>query len=373
MVYVVGKKDKPVVAALDFNGTPVWQKAFDISDDIVSWNSVIALSDGGIAVSRSCRILRFSSVGAVTWEMSKWQAAGQCDFSHIVAVKGGYIISGIGGNGAMVKIDGSGNPIWSVGSGIQQIRSMSQFADDSVVVVGRNDYSDGTTTGEISVLSPMGAVLFKKTIAKGILTVYYAVATSPDRSFVAVGGVKYAKDTFEPQLARFGPWGIHTCASAGLCAALTPASCTDGNACTYDTCDPLTGCVSLSVPNYCNDQNPCTTDSCAPKTGCINTPVADQTPCTDSNSCTSPDKCLAGKCAAPPTDCDDKNPCTTDTCDPATGCAHAAKNSGPCDDLNPCTFGDACTAPGTCKPGVPLVDGSNCGGGKTCSAGVCGP
>ncbi|HOH29712.1 MAG TPA: hypothetical protein PLC40_08570, partial [Candidatus Hydrogenedentes bacterium] len=50
---------------------------------------------------------------------------------------------------------------------------------------------------------------------------------------------------------------------------LTEKNCDDSNACTEDSCDPLTGDCAHTAIN-CDDGNPCTTDSCDPATGCVN-------------------------------------------------------------------------------------------------------
>jgi len=57
----------------------------------------------------------------------------------------------------------------------------------------------------------------------------------------------------------------------------------------------------------------------------------------------------------------------TTKCTASGACAD--KPSVGCDDANPCTL-DTCTAAAGCKHGN-LADNSPCGGGKTCSAGVC--
>ena len=71
-----------------------------------------------------------------------------------------------------------------------------------------------------------------------------------------------------------------------------PPSCDDDNACTEESCDPVTGC--MSEPVDCDDDNACTEDFCDPVTGCQHIPIC----------------------------CDDNNACTIDTCDPVTGCRH---------------------------------------------------
>jgi hypothetical protein len=53
------------------------------------------------------------------------------------------------------------------------------------------------------------------------------------------------------------------CAS-GACVGGAPPNCNDNNACTDDSCDPNTGCVNSNNTDSCDDGNACTTnDACA--------------------------------------------------------------------------------------------------------------
>jgi hypothetical protein len=103
------------------------------------------------------------------------------------------------------------------------------------------------------------------------------------------------------------------------CQPGTPKSCPiDGNACTTDVCNFLTGAcgIPLSCPS---DGNPCTTDVCDSATGTCGILNAD--PCTDDDPCTVGDQCLAGTCQpGPTTQCpDDGDSCTIDICNPTDG------------------------------------------------------
>jgi hypothetical protein len=146
--------------------------------------------------------------------------------------------------------------------------------------------------------------------------------------------------------------------SAPATGCVTNADCNDNNACNgIETC--VTGtCVAGTALN-CDDGNVCTTDSCVPASGCAH--ANNTVSCTDGNACTTADTCAGGVCvggAAP--NCDDSNPCTNDSCVPASGCAHA-NNTAACSDGNLCTTGDVC-AGGTCS-GAPV----SCPVGETCS------
>ncbi len=212
--------------------------------------------------------------------------------------------------------------------------------------------------------------------------------------------------------------------TGGACTHLGNALvCDDGNPCTTDACDGTSGCVHTNNTEPCSDGSvctvedacaggackggasvqcadgdPCTDDGCDPVTGC--TFSTNSAPCSDNNACTSQDLCVGGVCMpGPATSCNDDNLCTTDACDPTAGCVHPA-NTLPCDDGNACTIGDACTLT-TCSPGSAAVcaddnpctddscapasgcvftnnsaacsDNNNCTQGDACKNGVCTP
>ena len=161
----------------------------------------------------------------------------------------------------------------------------------------------------------------------------------------------------------------------GKCAAGAALDCDDKNTCTTDACDSSTGkcthaphtgscddgnvCTEADACKQgtcsgtgkdCGDGNACTTNSCDPLTGC--TFALNSAPCDDGSKCTTFDKCAKGKCAGvavDAADCDDNNACTTDACDLAVGCTSVG-NDKDCDDGNSCTVGDQCAA-GTCAAG----------------------
>ncbi len=158
----------------------------------------------------------------------------------------------------------------------------------------------------------------------------------------------------------------------GQCAA-GPAFCDDGNPCTEDRCDPLTGCYS--EPVGCADEDPCTIDGCDVLVGGCTHGKND---CEDGNLCTEGvcqagvgcvyglldcgdgDLCTADGCSPvsgclhPPLSCDDGITCTLDACDPKSGCTHVApegalccESVADCEDQNVCTQ-HACVS-GACK------------------------
>ena len=175
----------------------------------------------------------------------------------------------------------------------------------------------------------------------------------------------------------------------GACLAGKAVGCDDGNPCSDDKCDAVTGCIHTDnlaacsdnnactsgdackggvctplASSACDDGNPCTSETCDPKGGCQS--AANSLPCSDNSVCTLGDACSGGKCAAGATaSCDDGNPCSDDSCDPKAGCGHKA-NTAPCSDGNGCTVGDSCDAK-VCEPG----SAKNCDDGNLCTLDAC--
>ena len=177
----------------------------------------------------------------------------------------------------------------------------------------------------------------------------------------------------------------------GVCTGGAPVNCNDGNPCTDDGCDSLSGCVHTNNNSPCNDENVCTTqdlcleglctggpalecddgnvctdEQCDSAVGCVQT--ANEDPCEDGSACTENDLCVQGKCMPGlPLVCNDGNVCTTDSCDSQAGCVFTL-NDVPCDDDNLCTTGDHCQL-GGCIGKSELV----CNDGNNCTDDACNP
>ena len=205
----------------------------------------------------------------------------------------------------------------------------------------------------------------------------------------------------------------------------SPVRCDDGDPCTEDSCDPASGCRTVTIPgapcddgepctvedacledgtcqgrpDACDDDNPCTDDSCTPGVGCLHRPIHGRA-CDDRSLCTLDDHCESGRCVGTLVDCRDGNPCTRDACDPDSGCIHPPADGVPCDDGNSCTDVDLCLG-GSCQgratacedgnpcsldsctqhsgcihrvlSGIPCEDGDACTVGDSCVQGRCIP
>jgi len=141
------------------------------------------------------------------------------------------------------------------------------------------------------------------------------------------------------------------CNGSGACVGGHPRTCVDDDACTTDSCDPSAGCVFAAVS--CDDGNECTTDGCDHVLGCWHAPRAG-TPCSDGDPCTGPDVCSeVAVCSGPAYVEDDQNPCTLDTCTPGVGMNHTPLARGAsCGDGDPANGDEVCDGQGHCLAGV---------------------
>ena len=153
---------------------------------------------------------------------------------------------------------------------------------------------------------------------------------------------------------------MDTCSAGGAGCSTTPNMVQfTASTSTVSGCTPGT-------PLICNDGNACTTDSCDPATGCATTPVA----CgDDGNLCNGPEACdpTTGQCASGPAlVCNDGLFCTDDSCVPATGCTTTPHN---CSDGLLCTS-DTCdeTTDGCVNTPVVCTPDSN-----LCTTEACNP
>ncbi|MFL5320045.1 MAG: tenascin-X [Myxococcaceae bacterium] len=97
---------------------------------------------------------------------------------------------------------------------------------------------------------------------------------------------------------------------AGRCVG-EARSCDDGNACTVDLCNPLSGCEHAEAPP-CPAAGSCTVGVCDPKLGCTSQQAQDGTVC-GTVTCDSAEVCIAGACVTrdPPDGfiCEQASPC----------------------------------------------------------------
>ncbi len=201
--------------------------------------------------------------------------------------------------------------------------------------------------------------------------------------------------------------GTETCSPDIGCLPGRPVECDDGDPCTIDSCDSVTGaCISTAVdadrdgftsclcspsPCDCDDHdvtvnpgmreqcrdlrdNDCNglidcddRDACGDDPRCGAPPCESHDDCDDGIFCNGTELCgRDGRCSsAPPISCDDSVDCTIDTCsDLLEGC-HSTPDDDRCADDERCDpvmgcVGSICTSDDDCDDGV------FCNGGETC-------
>jgi hypothetical protein len=140
--------------------------------------------------------------------------------------------------------------------------------------------------------------------------------------------------------------------TGGVCGG-TAFSCSDGLACTTDSCNG-NGCTftitagNCSIGGACyaagatNPGNQC--QQCTPSTGqAAWSDKANGTACGDGRSCTRNDVCTGGVCGGTAFSCSDGLACTTDSCN-GNGCTFTITAGN-------CAIGGACYAAGATNPG----------------------
>ena len=123
----------------------------------------------------------------------------------------------------------------------------------------------------------------------------------------------------------------------GTCVVLATTDCDDANPCTDDSCTVTQGCVSVNNSAPCDDEEFCTSNDVCSGGACTGGPATD---CDDGNICTN-DSCdsLSGCIHEDETYlCEAPSGCAAVSCDPVEGCQFTADDSlcevseeaGPC-------------------------------------------
>jgi len=153
--------------------------------------------------------------------------------------------------------------------------------------------------------------------------------------------------------------------------SLNPAGtvCDDNSACTIGESCAVGLCVGGTAPD-CSDGDICTDDICDSVTGCSNPPALDGTSCEDGDLCNGFDSCVTGICQHfAPLICDDALFCNgAEGCSPASGCF--AGTAPPTDDGVSCTD-DSCDETNDVVVNTPndllCTNGAFCDGDETCT------
>jgi hypothetical protein len=158
--------------------------------------------------------------------------------------------------------------------------------------------------------------------------------------------------------------GVEMCVN-GLCASGTPKDCADAFLCTDDSCDDTLGCVHTPKNSVCDDGDFCTgAETCSATAGCVPGTPPD---CSDGKACTA-DSCSTSEAACKHfpdnTLCSDNKFCNgVEVCDAVTGTCKPGTPVVCPDDGVACTVAQCDQAQNKC---VNVPDDSKCACGQTC-------
>jgi len=329
----IGKRDPTTGGAL-------WDKVYGgtATDRL---DALVALPDGtfaaagltasaGIAVSTGgdFLLLRVDKDGNELWK--KAYGGAQQDYAHaIVALSdGGFALVGYtfskGAGGSdywLVRTDAAGAPLWDKtfgGTGNEEAHGTAALPGDGLVLVGSTTSKGaGQMDGWVVRVDAAGGLAWDKTFGGTQLDAWYHVLGTDDGGLLTVGQ------------GGSGPYG------AG-----------DGWVVRTD------GLGNVQWERYAGGSKPDTLYVAAAKSGYGLVIAGSNASKTGeqqawlkrldffgNDTCGDPDICLGTGFGT----CDDSDPCTADGCAKGTGCKHTK-----------------------------LPDGAPCGGGKTCTGGVCG-
>lgn len=369
-----------------------------------------------------------------------WRAdVGAGEVSAIVLGGGAVYAAGrLGGSFAVVKLNAStGAEIWTTASGDLPgpgfARAIVRLANGDVVAAGERDGNDEPLFTTIRLTNATGGVVWEDSDPSVVQpAVAHGVARDANDGVVSVGTAAWnpgGPASFSVRAVHGADgalrWGTGILSDHAETRALTvvtdanddvviagqlgffgfPPSftvqklhgadgvdfprcgngtledgeqCDDDNTADGDCCSST--CQYEGLGSACEDDDEeCTTDECDGAGLCVHAAIGDGTLCDDDNACTSNEMCVATSCqdgdfAPPGFPCDaDDNGCTDDACNGDGGCI-PTPNTDPCDDFNACTTGDTCTA-GVCfgapQTATPCDDFNPCTTPDACQSGVC--
>jgi hypothetical protein len=192
------------VVKLDSGGNVQWTKTIGGSYYDIAY-SIVQSSDGGYIVAGGTEsfgagkadifVVKLDSSGNVVWAKTIGGSKGDRARSIIQSSDGGYVIVGgtesFGAGKAdisVVKLDSSGNVVWTKTIGDGGASSIIQSSDGGYVVVGSTrSFGAGYDDMYVVKMDSSGNVLWTKTIGGSYYDGAHLIIQGPDRGYVVVG------------------------------------------------------------------------------------------------------------------------------------------------------------------------------------------
>ena len=346
----------------DAAGKLLWNQTYGGAQSVEGAFSVSELADGGVALAGFgvvntsddyVWLVRTDADGELLWSQTYGGWKNDDAAAMIALADGGLALAGAtnsidlpGGQKSaggydmlLVRTDANGTLLWNQtygGSGNDEAFAVTALADGGLALAGFTNSSDlpggQTTAGDYDFwvvrTDAAGKLLWNKTFGGPFRDEAFGLTSLADGGLVLAG----TKESSDEPGGKQDCWLVRTDAGgnplwnrtyggSGYDAILAVAALSDGGLALAGTT------ASTDLPG-------------GPKVAglldgwLLRTDPWGHISCAEAGPCAS--KTLA--------DCDDAKPCTADLCDGKTGCTHTN-----------------------------LTNGSACGGGKSCTAGVCGP
>ena len=285
-------------------------------------HGISSLDDGGFLLTGDEAIaccghiqglaIRTSSSGAVIFSKT-FTLGDESDTLHAAAsFSDGFLLAGAGnGDGWLVRTDLSGNKLWQTtfGSGGNDYLSSFIVQSGGVLLGGWNFDQGGS--GYVIRADFSGNVMWSANYtANGPFAPGAVIAASSTNLWIG-GHVEGSGgyDSSDAWIRRADMFGNSTCSSSGNCGQKAFSFCSDGNACTADSCG---------------------------KGVCVNSVLASASRCDDGNACTMNEKCTGKSCGSgisTDLDGDGKGPisCGGNDCDDSSALVYPG-NMEICDD-----------------------------------------
>ncbi len=270
--------DDLLVGRWNASGAQQWVKNYGTAAKHDRGNAIAPLGDGYLVAGRTnakgagdadAWLLKLDKNGELVWD----KTIGGKDFDYIGDLRelaGGTFVavgqrntdSGSASQLWVMRLDGEAKPIWNTYESMPDnsyLWRVAPTADGGHVAVGQAT-QQGEAEEQLVALrvDGSGELLWSRMYGGDQEESPGAVFAHPDGTLTLVGDNRSkSAGAADAWVMRTDGWGNPTCASSGLCGAIAPAACDDGNACTLDSCDAKKGCVHQAMPGCCTKNSDC--------------------------------------------------------------------------------------------------------------------
>ena len=280
------KVAEPWIAAWDGAGKQVLDRTQAMTDSTVSIAAAMAkgvlfsLVQTGIPGGTITTLARTNPKSGSTLGWVRLGGQGHWLGRDLVQVDGGFAVvgqaPGVGKDPPRIwlaRTDGLGQVLWHRFYGAAQLSDAFGLAalNEGFALAGKRVTADGKGSHRLVLRTDsVGRQLALRTLPPGGPDRAVAIIGANNQLLVAGGhGDGSGKDRW--WIERMDAFGHSGCGGSGKCFTWAPATCSDGNSCTLDGCDPKSGCKSApttgdcTMAGECSVGGACTNGKCSSK------------------------------------------------------------------------------------------------------------